>query len=281
MPDLLYDKHPGGHYALFTMNRPERLNALGGAMQQDLEAALLDFTNDPEMRVGVMTGAGRAFSAGADLKELSQRNTRSSEVEDRFARGEITAEERLRQLPGARRLRDPAGLVNSPLSNNPKPFIAAINGLCIAGGFERAMDCDIRIASTEAYFGLFEVKRGILAGYAIHHAARLMPFGEAMYLLLTGDTMSVQDAHRTGLVHEVLEPARLMPRAVEMAETIASNAPLSVQGSKAVMQFWRQYAIAESMRMAQWVNQVVLTSEDSREGPRAFTEKRTPVWKGR
>lgn len=281
MPDLLYDKHPSEHYALFTMNRPERLNALGGAMQQDLEAALLDFTNDPEMRVGVVTGTGRAFSAGADLKEMSERNSRTAALEERFAQGQVSAEERLRQLTTLGRVNTRGPSATFPFSTNPKPFIAAINGLCIAGGCERALDCDIRIASTEAYFGLFEVKRGILAGYAIHHAARVMPFGEAMYLLLTGDTMSVQDAHRTGLVHEVVEPSRLMPRAIEIAETIAANAPLSVQGSKAVAQFWRQYAIAESLRLAQWVSQVVLTSQDSKEGPRAFAEKRKPVWKGR
>ncbi|MBM3946630.1 MAG: enoyl-CoA hydratase [SAR202 cluster bacterium] len=281
MPDLLYEKHADRHYAIFTMNRPERLNALGGTMQQDLDAALLDFTNDIDMRVGILTGTGRAFSAGADLKEMSERNTRSAAVEERFARGEISAEERVRQLAAAGRIRSRPLSATFPFSTNPKPFIAAINGLCIAGGCERALDCDIRIASTEAYFGLFEVKRGILAGYAIHHAARIMPFGEAMYLVLTGDTMSVQDAHRMGLVHEIIEPARVVPRAVEIAETIASNAPLSVQGSKAIMQFWRQYALGESLRLAEWVNQVVLTSEDSREGPRAFAEKRKPVWKGR
>lgn len=281
MPDLLYDKHPGNHYALFTMNRPERLNALGGTMQQDLDAALLDFTNDPDMRVGILTGAGRAFSAGADLKEMSQRNSRASEVEERYARGEISLEERTRQLVATGRAARRGLSTTFPFSANPKPFIAAINGPCVAAGCERALDCDIRIASTQAYFGLFEVKRGILAGYGMHHAPRVMPFGEAMYLLLTGDTMSAQDAYRTGFVHEVLEPERLMPRAVELAETIASNAPLSVQGSKAAMQFWRQYAIAESMRLAQWIDHVVLTSEDAREGPRAFAEKRTPVWKGR
>ena len=281
MPDLLYEKHADRHYAIFTMNRPERLNALGGTMQQDLDAALLDFTNDIDMRVGILTGTGRAFSAGADLKEMSERNTRSAAVEERFARGEISAEERVRQLAAAGRIRSRPLSATFPFSTNPKPFIAAINGLCIAGGCERALDCDIRIASTEAYFGLFEVKRGILAGYAIHHAPRIMPFGEAMYLVLTGDTMSVQDAHRMGLVHEIIEPARVVPRAVEIAETIASNAPLSVQGSKAIMQFWRQYALGESLRLAEWVNQVVLTSEDSREGPRAFAEKRKPVWKGR
>ncbi|MBM3139516.1 MAG: enoyl-CoA hydratase/isomerase family protein [Candidatus Rokubacteria bacterium] len=257
MADMLYEKR--GHYAIFTMNRPERLNALGGTMQQDLTGALEDFTADPEMRVGIVTGQGRAFSAGADLKEMAERNAAGVE------RARTTG----------------VGPATMQFARNPKPFIAAINGLCIAGGLERALDCDIRICSTEAYFGLFEVKRGILAGYAIHHLARMIPFGEAMYLLLTGDRISPQDAHRWGLVHEVLPPDRLMPRAIEIAEMIAANAPLSVEGTKSVAHQWRQLQIDESYRFGAWVSRVVLNSEDSQEGPRAFAEKRAPVWKGR
>jgi enoyl-CoA hydratase/carnithine racemase len=261
MPDLLYEKHD--HYAIFTMNRPERLNALGGTMNQDLNAALDDFSADPEMRVGIVTGAGRAFSAGMDLKEAAERNAR--------------AESRASQAP-ARAGVSPGAM---PFSRNPKPFIAAINGICIAGGLERALDCDIRVCSTNAVFGLFEVKRGILAGYAIHHLARMIPFGEASYLLLTGDQVGPDYALRWGLVHEVLEPEQLMPRAVAIAEMIASNAPLSVEGTKAMAQLWRQLQVDESYRMGQWVSRTVLNSEDAKEGPRAFAEKRPAVWKGR
>ena len=128
MPDLLYEKRD--RFAVFTMNRPERLNALGGTMMSDLAEALADFNADPEMRAGILTGSGRAFSAGADLKEMNQRNV---------DRGE-------REAPT--RTFDPAATL--PFSRSPKPFIAAINGLCIAGGLERALDCDIRICSTEA-----------------------------------------------------------------------------------------------------------------------------------
>ena len=238
MPDLLYEKHPEGHYALFTMNRPDRLNALGGTSGRDLTEALLDFNNDVEMRVGIMTGEGRAFSAGADLKEMTDRNARTAEIEARFESGQINAEERGRELAAGG---GGAQVLGGPLSGSPKPFIAAVNGLAIGGGCERAMDCDIRIMSTEAYFGLFEVKRGILAGYAIHHASRLMPFSEAMYLLLTADRMSPEQALRIGFVHEVVEPDRLIPRAVEIAGMIAENAPLAIQGTKAMTQLWRQF----------------------------------------
>ena len=279
MPDLLYEKHPEGHYAIFTMNRPDRLNALGGTSNRDLGEALLDFNNDVEMRVGIMTGAGRAFSAGADLKEMTDRNARTAEIEARFAAGEISSEERGREL-AAGQATGGAQALGGPLSASPKPFIAAVNGLAIGGGCERAMDCDIRIMSSEAYFGLFEVKRGILAGYAIHHASRLMPFSEAMYLLLTADRMSPEQALRIGFVHDVVEPDRLIPRAIEIAGMIAANAPLAIQGTKAMTQFWRQFAMNESQRLSTWVSRSVLSSDDAKEGPRAFAEKREPSWTG-
>ncbi len=259
MPDLLYDKHD--HYAIFTMNRPHRLNALGGTLMADMREALADFTADPEMRAGILTGQGRAFSAGADLKEMNERIA---------ARGDAPAPTQGYDLN--------AGM---PFSRCPKPIIAAINGLCIAGGLERALDCDIRICSTEAYFGLFEVKRGILPGYAIHHLARLVPFGDAMYLMLTADRVDPPDALRMGLVREVLEPDALMPRAIEIAELIAANAPLSVEGAKFMGQQWRQLQIDESYRVGQWVSRAVLNSEDAKEGPRAFAEKRPAKWQAR
>lgn len=258
MPDLIYEKFD--RYAVFTMNRPERLNALGGTMNADLDEALADFNADPGMRAGIVTGAGRAFSAGADLKEMNERNV------ERGVR------------PRAVGSFDPASM---RFARNPKPFIAAINGLCIAGGLERALDCDIRIASTEAFFGLFEVKRGIMAGYAIHHLARMIPFGDAMYILLTGDRVSAEDALRWGMITELVAPDELMPRAIEVAQLISSNAPLSVEGTKAVAHQWRQLQIDESYRYGQWVSRVVLNSEDAKEGPRAFSEKREPNWQGR
>ena len=261
MPDLRYERFPGGHYAVFTMDRPGRLNAQGAAMRQELREALDEFAADPEMRAGIVTGAGRAFSAGADLKEMS---TQSGSL------AALTEEQRIEGYHG-----------NQPFGRTPKPFIAAVNGLAIGAGMERAADCDIRIASTQAYFGLFEVKRGILANYAINNLARVLPHGEAVYLMLSGDTLSVEDAHRLGFVHQVLEPEELMPRAVEIAEMIGANAPLAVQGTKAVAQFWRRYGLEESLRLTAAVGQRVLGSEDASEGPRAFAEKRPPVWQGR
>jgi enoyl-CoA hydratase/carnithine racemase len=128
---------------------------------------------------------------------------------------------------------------------------------------------------------LFEVKRGIMANYAINNLARVMPYSEAAYLILTGDTLTVEDAYRLGFVHEVLAPEELMPRAVEIAEMIGANAPLAVQGTKAVTQFWRRYGLEESLQFTATVGDRVLSSEDALEGPKAFSEKRPPVWQGR
>lgn len=257
MPDLLYEKKD--HYAIFTMNRPDRLNALGGTMQQELDEAMQDFTADVEMRVGILTGAGdRAFSAGADLKEMASSGQQMSPKAGSSL------------LEGV-----------FPFSYNPKPFIAAINGYAVGGGMERAMSCDIRITADHAQFGLLEIKRGILAGYGIHHLSRLIPYGEAMYILLAGEMISAEQAKRIGFVHTVVPKEKLIEEAVRIAEMIVSNAPLSVRGTKAVASYWRHFNIGESMRWVSWVNEVVLSSEDAKEGPRAFAEKRQPVWKGR
>ncbi|MBI4299200.1 MAG: enoyl-CoA hydratase/isomerase family protein [Chloroflexi bacterium] len=283
MPDLLYEKQLSDHYATFTMNRPERLNALGGSLQRDLQLALNDFNNDREMWAGILTGAGRAFSAGADLREMADRNARVAEINTRFERGEITSDQRAEQLLEARgggAGAGPSGTLFS-FSRSPKPFIAAINGLAVGGGTERAIDCDIRIISTEAYMGLFEVKRGILPGSGIHVLSRILPYGEAMYVGLTGDRISPQECLRIGLVHEVVPPERLMPRAIEIAKMICENAPIAVQGVKAIGQFWRQYDMDGQYRLSEWVNRWVGASEDSKEGPRAFSEKRQPKWQNR
>ena len=258
MPDLLYEKRE--FYAIFTFNRPERLNALGGAMREELDAALEDFTADPQMRVGIVTGAGRAFSAGMDLKEAA----------DRVAAGEgVTSRTSTRTR------------AVFPFSGRPQPFIAAVNGVCVGGGFERALDCDIRICSTEAYFGLLEPKRGILAGYGMHHLPRIVGMSAANYILLSADRVTPEQALAWGVVTEVVPPDRLLPRAIEIAEVIASNAPLSVQGTKAAIQMWRMAGIPESYRLYEWIDRVIMNSDDAKEGPTAFAQKRPPVWKGR
>ena len=276
MAELDYEKYPDDHYAILRLNRPHRLNALGRNLLREFSDALDDFEEDPAMRCGIVTGTGRAFSAGADLKEMSERNTATREVEAAFEAGEIDTDERKRRLTALRH----AGTAYR-MSVHPKPFIGAINGLCLAGGMELATDCDFRIASKEAYFGLFEAKRGIMAAYAVQHLTRIMPYGAVQQLLFTADRLSVEDAYRYGFVNEVHEPEDLMPRAVELAKMIASNAPLAVQGSKSMAAFWRRHGMQEADKLNEWVMRAVFGSEDAREGPLAFSEKRDPVWKGR
>jgi enoyl-CoA hydratase/carnithine racemase len=254
MPDVIYDKKD--FYAIFTLNRPERLNALGGTLMSEMEEYVSDFNDDTNMRVGIVTGAGRAFCAGADLKEMAERNA-----------------------SGARR--QGGSMSGMMYSRSPKPFIAAVNGLAIGGGMETSLDCDIRICSTDAYFGLFEPKRGILAGYGIYHLPRVVGLSAANHILLTADRISPEQALAWGVVTEVTAPDRLIPRAVELAELIAANAPLSIQGTKAVIQVWRKALMEESLRVGEWVSKVVLSSDDSKEGPKAFAEKRPAVWTGR
>ena len=225
----------------------------------EMEEAVADFNEDINMRAGIVTGAGRAFCAGADLKEMAERVDSSGRG---IARGGP-------QLDGM------------VYSRSPKPFIAAINGLAIGGGMETSLDCDIRICSTEAFFGLFEVKRGILAGYGMYHLPRVINLSAANYVLLTGDRISPQQALDWGIVTEVVEPDQLVPRAVEIAELIATNAPLSVQGTKSVVQTWRKAKMEDSLRVGALVGDMVFGSEDAKEGPKAFAEKREPQWQGR
>ena len=258
MSDILYEKHD--HYAVFTMNRPERLNALGGTMRDEMEEAVDDFNDDPDMRVGILTGAGRAFCAGFDLREGAERADR----------GEKVTGQQARQATVPRLL----------YSGSPKPFIAAINGLALGGGLEQALDCDIRIMSSEAFVGLPEVKRGILAGYAVHHLPRMIPSSFLNQMLLVGGRVEAPQALSWGLVSEVLEPDSLMPRAVELAEEIASNAPLSVKVTKSFIQSWRMASMEDSYRLFEWAGPVIVNSEDIKEGARAFAEKREPNWRG-
>ena len=128
MPYMLYERYPAGHYAIFTMNRPDRLNAQGAVMREELTSALAEFTRDPEMRVGIVTGAGRAFSAGADLREMAERDAAGNQ-EDQARLAEMPPEVRMEGLRQGQ-----------PFSRNPKPFIAAVNGLAIAAGMEHATD---------------------------------------------------------------------------------------------------------------------------------------------
>jgi enoyl-CoA hydratase/carnithine racemase len=246
MGDLLVDRD--GHTTVFTLNRPDTLNALSRAVLAELEEAVREFDADDDQRVAIVTGAGsRAFSAGADLKEMASVGT---------------------DLPMTRQP-DIAGLAASE-----KPVIAAVNGLAVAGGLELAISADIRIAASTAWFGVFEVSRGLLAGVAVSILPRLIPYGAAIDLMLSGERLPAEDAHRLGLVQKVVEPEALMDTALRKAAAIAAHSQTAVRGTKQVLKYWRDLQLAEQQRFYESVMHRVLLSGDFLEGPRAFAEKR-------
>ncbi len=277
MPDVLYDKRADQHLAIFTLNRPDRLNAIGGRLMAEMTECLDDFTSDPAMRVGVVTGAGRAFCAGADMREGAERDAALTALAKRRDSGEIAPEAYETETAALA----PSAPVRFDLfSRNPKPFIAAVNGLAVGGGMHFVMDCDIRIASSEAYLGLPEPKRGIAASYGSQYLGRMIAPGEAMFYLLTAERIPIDEAHRLGLVHEVLAPDMLMDRAVEIAGLIAENAPSAVRASKAMALFQRRHEEDALREYSAPLTAEVAASGDVAEGRRAFVEKRPPRWSG-
>ncbi|MEV0383170.1 crotonase/enoyl-CoA hydratase family protein [Nonomuraea sp. NPDC050643] len=250
------------HIMLITLNRPEARNAVNAALTRAVGQALDEADADASVRAVVLTGAGdKAFCAGADLKEV--------------ARGEFTTE-------GVEPHWGFAGCVTHPIA---KPVIAAVNGFALGGGTEIALWADLVVAAESAAFGLPEVKRGIIAGAggAFRLAAHL-PTKVAMELLLTGEPVSAADALRIGLVNRVVPRAELLTTAFALAEVISANAPLSVQASKRIARGIAGGSIPSEQ--AAWERTAaetaaIMRSADAKEGPRAFAEKRAPVWEGR
>ncbi len=263
MPDVLYERRR--RLAIITLNRPEALNALNSGVRQGLFDAFTRFRDDPDAWVAIVTGTGdRAFSAGADLKEMSAG--------------------RQAELTGERV--DPFWEPDRPALNRGlplwKPIIAAINGYCLAGGLELALSCDIRIAVPHARFGLTEVLRGILpGGGGTQRLPRTVPFGIALELMLTGAHIEADEAYRIGLVNHIVPAERLMAEAEALAERICANAPLSTRAIKEAAYRGIGVTLDEGLRIEALLSRILRTTEDSREGPKAFAEKRPAQFKGR
>jgi enoyl-CoA hydratase len=242
-----------------TLNRPAALNALNTALRRDLKQFFTDLQADPEVRVVVVTGAGRAFCAGADIKEWREP---TSIVEDR--------EERMH--------------VNfwQVMSRCEVPIIAAINGYALGGGCELAMCCDVRIASDQAQLGLTEVTLGIIpGGGGTQRLPRLVGQGKALELILTGERIHAPEALRLGLVEQVVPHDQLMPAVEALAQTIASRAPLAVKYAKEAIIRGRELPLSEGLKVEADLYTLLRTTEDRMEGARAFQEKRPPRFKGR
>jgi len=254
--DIIYEKKD--RIACVTINRPDVMNAMSTAMQKRLAEIWVDIDNDPKIRVGILTGAGdRAFCAGADLKE------KVSSVE---------SEEYLK-------LWRPDWVTHD--LETSKPMIAAINGYCLAGGQELALACDIRICSENAEFGSPEARWNLLHGYGTLKLVHAIPLAVAMEMILTGERINAHEAYRIGLVSHVVPQSELMPTAEKIAKRISENGPLAVKAMKELAYRSLDIPLAEGLRLFTAMRQSVYSSEDTKEGPRAFTEKRPPVFKGR
>ncbi|HAL46894.1 MAG: enoyl-CoA hydratase [SAR202 cluster bacterium] len=255
---ITYEKK--GRLAYVTINRPERLNALHPPASAELREVFEDFRDDPEVWIAILTGKGdRAFSAGNDLRytaEQDQDRDRPERAAARVPFGGITAE-----------------------FDCWKPLIAAVNGYALGGGFELALACDIVIAADHAEVGLPEPRVGLYAGAGgVHRLPRHIPLKIAMGMMLTATRIKAEDAHRLGLVNEVVPLADLMPAAERWASEILECAPLSVRASKQMALQGLDSPLDIAFARSYSQQRLQVASADRVEGPRAFSEKRKPNW---
>jgi enoyl-CoA hydratase len=243
--------------AVITINRPAARNAVNGAVASGLEDAVRRLEADDALWVGIVSGAGPVFSAGADLKEIAAGRVATLATE----RGGF------------------AGITRLP---RRKPLIAAVEGPALAGGCEIVLSCDLVVASTAATFGIPEVKRSLTAGAGgLFRLPRVLPRNVALELALTGDPITAERAHQFGLVNELCPPWTAVETAMALAARICANAPIAVQLSREVVLGGGQMSDEEAWRLTDAATERVMQTEDFAEGPRAFIEKRTPTWSGR
>jgi len=255
MEFVRYEKRD--HIAFITMNRPDVMNSLHPPAHEELDGCWNDLAADDDIRVAVITGAGeRAFSAGNDLK--------------------WTAQHGIPKMPRT----GFAGITSR--FDLWKPVIAAVNGFALGGGLEIALACDVIVAAEHATLGLPEPRVGLLAAAGgVHRLPRHLPLKIAMGMMLTAKPLTAAEAHRVGLVNEVVPAKDLMASAERWAKTIAECSPLSIQATKQAALEGLGTPLREAMFAKYDAIERLWTSEDVREGPRAFAEKRAPVWKGR
>lgn len=248
-----------GHVAYITLNRPEAMNALDPASVIRLADIWSEVRNDPDIRVSVLTGAGeKSFCTGTDMKKTPPP----------------------KKCMAAIYLRDGQPII--PHMKMWKPIIAAINGYAVGGGLEMALACDMRVCSSKAKFGLTEVKVASLAGLnGTQCLPRVIPQAVAMKMLLTGELIDAQEAHRVGLVSDVVEPDELKALAKRYAEKIASNAPLSVTAAKQAVVMGMDMPLDHGIAFSHLLWGILRDTEDRKEGFTAFSEKRAPKYEGK
>ena len=244
-----------GRVLLITINRPDQRNAVNAAVAHGIAAAMDRLDGDDELSVGVLTGAGKGFCAGMDLKA--------------FVTGE-------RPWAGDR------GFAGITQRASEKPLIAAVEGFAVAGGLEVALACDLIVAAKGAKLGIPEVKRSLVAaGGGLLRLPRVLPRNVAIELALTGDPIDAERAHALGMVNRVTEPGEALSAALELAEAIGANGPLALAASKRILRVSLDWRDADFFERQEEIVRPVMASEDAREGAQAFAEKRAAVWRGR
>ena len=245
-----------GRIAVITLNRPAVLNALNREMIENLRATIIRFDEDNRAWVAIITGAGRAFCAGRDLKERAA---------DTVSGRQATAEETMYG----------GGLLMWPTP--VKPMIAAVNGYALAGGFAIAQACDIRIASESAMLGITEARVGLMAPFAIH-LNKIISETAVMELVLSAEPIPARRVLEMGFLNKVVPPERLMDEAMEMAGKIIKNSPRSTRTFKELVEKGRRSSEHEAAPITARAYNELLQSHDAEEGPKSFSEKREPVW---
>jgi len=244
-----------GRVLIVTINRPDQRNAVNAAVAQGIATALEDLDADEGLSVGVLTGAGKGFCAGMDLKAF---------------------------VAGERPHVEGRGFAGITERSADKPLIAAIEGFAVAGGLEVALACDLIVAARGARLGIPEVKRSLVAaGGALLRLPRALPRNVANELALTGDPIEAERAHELGLVNRLAEPGQALDTALQLAEAIAANGPLALAATKRVLVEAADWPDAEFFERQRPIIDPVFNSEDAREGATAFSERREPVWKAR
>ncbi len=259
---LLYDVQD--KIATLTLNRPERLNALGGTLREDLYDAITRSASDPNVGVLVITGAGRGFCSGGDVKSMNERE-KGGEVpppSERFAP-----------------LRDRIILA---MRDCQKPVIAAVNGAAAGAGMNLALACDMRVASTAARFSQAFVKRGLHPDWGgTYFLPRMVGIAKACELIFTGEAIDATEAFKLGIVNAVVAPDELLPQTYKLARKIAAGPPVAIQLAKRAIQHNQGVDLRAALEFETFAQSICRETEDAREGIRAFVEKRTPVFRGR
>jgi enoyl-CoA hydratase len=247
--EVLTETH--GRVRVITLNRPKARNSVNNALADALVEAIAELDSDDDLTAGVLTGAGGGFSAGMDLKAFATEGP-------------------------------PKKFGQFLQKGSQKPLIAAVEGFALAGGLEIALACDLIVAANDVKLGIPEVNKGLFAaGGGLFRLPNRIPYAVAMEMALTSDPITAEQARQVGLVCRVSEPGKAAEAALELAERIAKNAPLAVAASKQIIRDTRGMTDEEAWAFQGPISAKVFTSEDAREGPRAFAEKREPKWSGR